>query len=606
VEKYFEMNQQMERLRIQSMLSSLPPFQQQQIANKVNDYRASLAANRYPPSLLADAVFEFQKTMVTYLYDHSAGRQSLSSTVPPPPPQRPAHAFQSRTAVTIPQPPPPKSPHPLATTQPGYIKAATRVSAPQQAPSGLVDKSGGLLASLMRGAAIPVGLQDWVNQLYFAVEKKAPAIRPKADSFVTDTIRQMQHSGQLWRMHWIAYPVPTLSQLDKACGEPMVIDLEKPPSFAAPDFTVDYVPFEPVTKKKKQSPPAAIVSVAGPKKLIASPSGKVSKEEQRKRNERAMKFKEHLEDNNAPSSPEPQITNVQYEFGNDEEDVFEKTEQYSVIGTCKKMEKRYLRLTSAPDPSLVRPESVLREWLKSLTSTWRTKVRDWKYIEDQMRAIRQDLTVQNLRGDFTLLVYETNARWSLEAGDLGQFNQCQTQLKQLHAQSSTSTSLDTRCEFISYRLLYYYLQSLRVDEQIFLNQILNESAVREHRYVKFALTIRKAATTNNFVKYFSLCRMADSKDHNVAASHTHHLLAAFESRQRLFALTVLTKAFVTQLSIPWVASVLGFGENVEECLEFVVSHGGVLKSTDALDPKNSNPKFANSPLLVGSKFGLMG
>jgi len=68
------------------------------------------------------------------------------------------------------------------------------------------------------------------------------------------------------------------------------------------------------------------------------------------------------------------------------------------------VEKSYFRLTQAPDPSEVRPEPVLMEALKMLESKWHNRKADYKYVDDQFRSLRQDLTVQRIQNDFCVKV----------------------------------------------------------------------------------------------------------------------------------------------------------------------------------------------------------
>jgi hypothetical protein len=82
---------------------------------------------------------------------------------------------------------------------------------------------------------------------------------------------------------------------------------------------------------------------------------------------------------------------------------------FTVQGTSTVVEKKYLRLTSAPDPRSVRPEPVLRQALDRI----RERIvefgdlhgqEQYMYLWEQMKSVRQDLTVQRIRNKLTVEV----------------------------------------------------------------------------------------------------------------------------------------------------------------------------------------------------------
>jgi SAC3 family protein LENG8/THP3 len=198
-----------------------------------------------------------------------------------------------------------------------------------------------------------------------------------------------------------------------------------------------------------------------------------------------------------------------------------------VIGRSQALEKNYFRLTAAPNPDTVRPLSVLRKTLELLKTKWKEDG-NYAYICDQFKSLRQDLTVQHIKNEFTVNVYEIHARIALEKGDLGEYNQCQTQLRALYRQKLGGHPM----EFKAYRILYFIHTCNRTD----MNDVLSEltPADKKDPAVKHALDVRSAIALGNYHRFFQL--YLDTP--NMGA----YLMDMFVARERLAALACICKA----------------------------------------------------------------
>ena len=197
------------------------------------------------------------------------------------------------------------------------------------------------------------------------------------------------------------------------------------------------------------------------------------------------------------------------------------------VGTCQNLEKKYLRLTAPPVPSAVRPEHILRQTLDMLKTKWRQSS-NYSYVCDQLKSVRQDLTVQRIKNDFTVSVYETHARIALEKSDLGEYNQCQTQLRSLYAIGLNGNPI----EFKAYRILYF----IHTANRIALNDAIADLTAtdKEALPIKHALQVRSALASGNYHRFFQL--YMDTP--NMGA----YLLDMFVERERLAALCILCRS----------------------------------------------------------------
>jgi len=225
----------------------------------------------------------------------------------------------------------------------------------------------------------------------------------------------------------------------------------------------------------------------------------------------------------------------------------------TIKGTSTKLEKPYLRLTTAPDPATVRPEETLKKTLVFLKKKW-METEDYTYICEQFRSIRQDLTVQRIKNRFTVEVYETHARLALENNDLGQFNQCQTQLFQLYKTGQTSNS---EGEFFAYRLLYNIYQENSNDLTKTMSELTKELASLNG--VQHALKVRTAIYTNNYCAYFRLLKQCP----NMA----QYLMDKITPRIRIQALQTIMKAYRPTVQLSQLIE-LGF-KTEKDCKDYL-------------------------------------
>ena len=278
-----------------------------------------------------------------------------------------------------------------------------------------------------------------------------------------------------------------------------------------------------------------------------------------------------------------------------------------LVGKSTALEKPYMRLTTFPKEENVRPLHVLKKSLQHIKSQY-IQEEDFEWANEQLKSVRQDITVQHLRCPFVLEVYETHARLLLEHGDLDEFNQCQTMIRSLtspqynienesssendstipHTDGQTPNLLkqadEAADEFQAYRLLYDLVQHSWSDLALALSQYNNERdaehfmctnggshspslpLVARGSSARHALQVVKAVMHDDYQTFF---RLYESAPHLSA-----YLMDFLVRRVRNAAFERIIAAYRPTISVEKFRELLVFSD-LEETRRFLKKNGAV-------------------------------
>lgn len=329
-----------------------------------------------------------------------------------------------------------------------------------------------------------------------------------------ETITQANEKGVMYTLNWDVMPLPQHMIREERARAMLPLSSQSKaqatPSAAAP-----------ISSKKRKSWDQADASNAPPPWRTGS-----SRLEDRVSFDKRHTNDETLKPSSKFSKAEKRQKRSEDEYKTPRQDT-PPPSNGPIVGLCQDLEKRYFRLTAPPKPENVRPPYILKQTLELLKKKWK-KDQNYTYICDQFKSMRQDLTVQRVRDDFTVEVYEIHARIALEKGDLGEYNQCQTQLKGLYKLGLKGKAN----EFKAYRILYYIHTANRTELSNALADLT--AAEKKDKAIKHALDVRSALALGNYHRFFQL--------YNETPNMGAYLMDMFVGRERLAALCNLCKA----------------------------------------------------------------
>lgn len=392
------------------------------------------------------------------------------------------------------------------------------------------------------------GNAKWPDALHDYVKRAFARCKGAADQAITqnalkELITNAIMANNLWTRNWTAEPLPVLVGDTPAAHMQQKMGMGGP----MPGANGNGQKFAP---QSSFEPPQGFV----PFKEVAGKKNKANKRKHegfemeaadvQRKNQRRQRF--HMTKQELASLVTPEVDTKRLQVLTQDGDL--DLAAMVIKGTSQTIEKEYLRLTSPPHPSTVRPEPVLHKALEFVKAKWMAKDCDYIYACSQLKSIRQDCTVQHIKNAFTVTVYETHARVALESGDINEFNQCQTQLHELYEKAVPGQAL----EFLAYRILYNVYVALQAKKgdanagQLGMYNVLAmvTAKLRADPAIAHALAVRQAVAMNDYHRFFKLYVDAP----NMAG----YLMDVMVPAIRLGALRAMCKAYRPTLAVQYI------------------------------------------------------
>ena len=390
----------------------------------------------------------------------------------------------------------------------------------------------------------PPSFQEWVRRCNRAHPDRREAMRARIKAVLEPLVKD----GSWARHNWDREPIPSLDDTPASSTDDLV-DLRKDRySRRRPSPDSDGSNASLPSKRSAPAQRGRQSKQAKSKGKKASKWGSVPGATAASVSARAQRF-----GTDAHASPAP-VASAAVQSRPDDDDDDWHAANVIVQGQCQALEKEFLRLNGAPDPGKVRPEAVIQQALDRLVGMMARSEQPYRYHWSQLKAMRQDLTVQHIRSEVTAQVEEAFARRALEHGDMRNYQKCSTALRVLYDAGVAGA----RAEFDAYRILANVCQDHCTPDEV-LKAIRDAYAhgVGDAAEVQHALAVQRALSMGNWRGFWKLYARAPLCG--------RHVMACAAPAVRLAAARALVVRFKPAADAGTCTAMLGFDVPSRQC-----------------------------------------